>query len=180
MRRALIGILGLAFLAGCSDPDLPQEGVGEESGLEREIQGFSLSETQEGRLVWQLTSKTAWRIPKDPQIHLEEVEVLFFDGEGNQDSRLTSRRGSVDEESGIMTAKQNVRLISVRGDTLTTQELSYLKDQDLIQGPGSVRLAKPDRILTGAEFRAKPDLTTYEIHRDVRITLIDDPRVATP
>ena len=106
--------------------------------------------------------------------------MLFFDADGNRDSRLTSRRGTVNEETGVMTAKDDVLLISVRGDTLTTQELSYLKDEDLIRGPGSVRLAKPDRVLTGTEFQAKPDLTTYEIRRDVRITLIDEHRDAAP
>ena len=34
-----------------------------------------------------------------------------------------------------------------------------------------MRLAKPDRVLTGFEFEAKPDLSTYEIHRDVHISL---------
>jgi len=70
-----------------------------------------------------------------------------------------------------MTAQNDVKLISVRGDTLTTQELNYLKDEDRVRGPGFVRLAKPDRVLTGFEYEAKPDLSTYEIHRDVHISL---------
>lgn len=178
MRRALI--LAALLLAGCADPDTPGKTVGDESGVEREIKGFTLSETQAGRPVWELHAATAWRVPRDTQTHLEEVEVLFYDREGNRDSRLTSRRGRVDESTGVMTATDDVRLVSVRGDTLTTQELSYYKDQDLVRGPGSVRLAKPDRILTGFEFEAKPDLTTYEIRRDVHITLLGQRGAGAP
>jgi LPS export ABC transporter protein LptC len=178
MRRALI-LLGV-LLAGCADPDTPPATESEGSGLEREIKGFRLSETQEGHPVWELRASTAWRVPRDTQLHLNDVEVVFFDREGGQDSRLTARRGVVEESTGLMTAKDDVRLVSVRGDTLTTQELSYLKDQDLIRGPGWVRLAKPDRVLTGSEFEAKPDLTTYEIRRDVHITLVGDRRADAP
>jgi len=168
MRRALMLLVFLCF--GCSRSNEP-ETVVSDSGLEREIQGFRLSETHEGHPVWELHAAKAWRIPQDTHDHLEEVEVLFYDDNGKFDSRLTARNGVVDENAGIMTAQNDVKLISVRGDTLTTQELNYAKNEDRVRGPGFVRLSKPDRVLTGFEFEAKPDLTTYEIHRDVHISL---------
>jgi LPS export ABC transporter protein LptC len=168
MRRALI--LAAFFCVGCSKSDEP-ETVVSDSGLEREIQGFRISETHEGHPIWELHAAKAWRIPQDTHDHLENVEVLFYDDHGKHDSRLTARNGVVDESSGQMTAQNDVKLITVRGDTLTTQELHYFKNEDRVRGPGFVRLAKPDRVLTGFEFEAKPDLSTYEIHRDVHISL---------
>jgi LPS export ABC transporter protein LptC len=168
MRRALI--LALFLCLGCSKSNQP-ETVVSDSGLEREIQGFQLSETHEGKPIWELHAAKAWRIPQDTHDHLENVEVLFYDENGKLDSRLTARNGVVDENVGQMTAQNNVKLISIRGDTLTTQELNYFKNEDRVRGPGFVRLAKPDRVLTGFEFEAKPDLSTYEIHRDVHISL---------
>ena len=168
MRLAVILVVLIGL--GCSRSDEP-ETVISDSGLEREIQGFKLSETHEGHPIWELHAARAWRIPQDSHDHLEDVEVLFYDDQGKFDSRLTARTGVVDENAGQMTAENNVRLISVRGDTLTTQELHYFKDEDRVRGPGFVRLAKPDRVLTGFEFESKPDLTTYEIRRDVHISL---------
>jgi len=168
MRRALM--LGVFLCLGCSRSDEP-ETVISDSGLEREIQGFRLSETHEGHPVWELHAAKAWRIPQDSHDHLEDVEVLFYDQNGTFDSRLTARTGVVDENAGQMTAQNNVKLISVRNDTLTTQELNYFKDEDRVRGPGFVRIAKPDRVVTGFEFEAKPDLSTYEIRRDVHISL---------
>ena len=177
MRRALI--VATLFLVACAKSDEP-EMVMSESGLEREIQGFRLSETQDGRMIWELQAAKAWRIPNDHHDHLDSVEVLFYDRDGRLDSRLTARNGVVDEVTGLMTARNDVKLISTRQDTLTTQELSYQKDDDRVRGPGFVRIAKPDRVITGFEFEAKPDLSTYEIHRDVHITLKNDRSVITP
>ena len=167
-------ILALSLLVmGCGSSDVPSEISTEGSGLEREIHGFQLEESQGGKLLWALEADYAWRIPREKKIHLQDVEIRFFDRDGSQTSRLTALRGDVDEETGIMTAKQRVKLISVQGDTLTTDELNYDKDSDLISGPGFVRLAKPDRVLTGYEFEAKPDLSDYEVHKDVTITIVD-------
>ena len=168
MRRALM--LAVFLCVGCSRSDEP-ETVVSDSGLEREIQGFRISETHEGHPIWELHAAKAWRIPQDTHDHLENVEVLFYDDHGKLESRLSARNGVVDESAGQLTAQNDVKLISVRGDTLTTQELNYLKNEDRVRGPGFVRLAKPDRVLTGFEFEAKPDLSTYEIHRDVHISL---------
>lgn len=168
----LILVLGFLMM-GCGGTDIPSETNSEGSGVEREIHGFKLEESQGGHLLWAMESDYAWRIPREKKVHLQDVMIRFFDRDGNQTSRLTAVRGAVDEETGIMTAQQRVKLISVEGDTLTTDELNYDKDRDRISGPGFVRLAKPDRVLTGYGFEAKPDLSDYEVHKDVTITIID-------
>jgi LPS export ABC transporter protein LptC len=161
------------LLLGCGGSDSPSDIGSETSGLEREIHGFTLAETKEGKLLWELESEYAWRIPRENRIHLKDVKIVFFDANGNETSRLTAYTGVVDEETGIMTAQSRVKLISTEGDTLTTEELNYDKKKDRVSGPGFVRLAKPDRVMTGFEFEAKPDLTDYEVRRDVTITVPD-------
>jgi LPS export ABC transporter protein LptC len=175
-------VLLLAVLAaGCMDTENPSELQQESSGLEREMRGFSLTETLEGGLVWELEADYAWRVPGDKVVRLKGVTLVFYDDAGTVNSTLTARKGTVNEESGIMTAQERVCVVSAAGDTLTTEELTYDKEKDRIAGPGFVRLAKPDRILTGFEFEANPDLSDYEVHRDVSITIVnglDDRRTA--
>jgi len=175
--RLALALLAAAVLAGCSQDAPPVSNGEESSGLEREIQGFSLSETQDGRHLWDLHAETAWRIPKDDRIHLDNLTLIFYDNKQVQDSRLTALHGTVDEKTGMMTARDRVVLISEAGDTLSTEELTYDKERDRISGPGYVRLAKPDQVVTGLEFDAKPDLTDYEIRHDVNITLVDRDRL---
>jgi len=175
--RFALALLLAAVLAGCSQDEPPAIRDSETSGLEREIQGFSLSETQDGKHLWDLHAETAWRIPNDDRIHLDNLTLTFYDTHQAPDSRLTAMHGTVDEKSGMMTARDRVVLISEAGDTLNTEELTYDKDRDRIAGPGYVRLAKPDQVVTGREFDAKPDLTDYEIRHDVNITVVDRDRL---
>ena len=165
----------VVLLAGCAENELGDDDqINEVSGLEREITGFSMTETDAGTMVWELHADYAWRIPGDTKIRLNNVSLVFFDADGEVASRLTSDKGHADEETGEMTAQSKVILISVEGDTLTTEELVYSRDSELIRGPGFVRLAKPDQVLTGFDFESKPDLSDYEVRRDVTITVPGD------
>jgi LPS export ABC transporter protein LptC len=167
-KRALLAgaLLGLA---GCGGRDVPSDAGNEGSTLEREVRGFTLVETVEGRAHWELRAERAWRLPGRDDVQLNAVHVRFFDEEGEVSSVLTSHRGSVNEETEALTAQGNVVLISTRGDTLTTEEVHYDKEEDLLRGPGAVRMARVDRVLTGTTFEATPDLTHYEVEKDVHI-----------
>lgn len=171
--RFLLILLAALLLGGCTDSESQAPLDNEESAIEREITGFTVTETHEGKPAWELQSEYAWRIPKDPQVRLKNLEVIFYDGEGRESSRLTALSGVVDEDSGEMTAREKVRLISTEGDTLTTEELVYSREKDRVWGPGFVRLAKPDRVLTGIGFEASSDLTDYEVRENVTITFVD-------
>lgn len=179
MRFAL-ALVALLVLAGCTTDEPPVTNQKETTGLEREIQGFSLSETQDGKHLWDLNAETAWRIPNDDKIYMDNLTLTFYDTHQDPNSRLTALHGTVDEKSGMMTARDRVVLISDAGDTLNTEELTYDKSKDRISGPGFVRLAKPDQVVTGREFESKPDLTDYEIRHDVNITLVDRDRLIDP
>jgi len=171
--RILLTLL-LAAASGCTpeagEPDAPS---GSDGATEREIHGFSLSETQDGKRLWLLRADVAYRFPDQSEVRLQGVRIDFYDSGGEATSRLTSRSGFVDEETEDLTAKGNVVVISTAGDTLMTEELQYHHAEELITGPDWVRLAKPDQILTGFGFRSRPDLSDYRVERDVQIIYID-------
>jgi LPS export ABC transporter protein LptC len=156
--------------AGCG-LDEPDEGPVEDDRPTRVVDRFHLVETRGGVLDWELNAREARTF--EGESRLVEVELLFYRADGSLRSRLVSDRGLVLEKTGEMTALGNVVLVSVENDTLTTEEMHYLQEEDLITGPGPVRISKPDRVLTGIGFKAKPDLTEYEVHRDVHIELVD-------
>jgi LPS export ABC transporter protein LptC len=179
-RFVFPAILVLLSIVGCSGGDTEQEAPPETTALEREIRDFTLTETREGRLAWNLHSTYAWRIPQQSGIRLDDVTVTFHNQEEAVTSTLTADKGNVDEESGDMTAEGRVTVVTAERDTLFTPSLRYSKTESLITGDDFVRIAKPDRILTGFGFRANPDLTNYEVLRDVRVTFIDRERSVAP
>jgi len=166
--------LFLAFLLwGCGE-ETPPPVSSNSSGVSREMQGFDLTETRDGKPAWTLHAESAWRLPKQSGVHLRDVVLTFFDEAGAVRSRLVADRGTVDENSGDMTALGNVTVVSSDRDTLYTDELHYDRNEDRIHGPGFVRLADPRRVLTGTGFEADPDLTRYKVHEDVHIIAVGD------
>jgi len=176
MRAAVI-LLASVLAMGCASEE-PREGEQSpaSSGLEREIRGFTMSETQGGTPLWELRAEVAYRLPSQSTVRLNDVRVDFFDGEGNLSSWLTARSGIVDEGTEDLTAKGRVIMISLEGDTLITEELRYLREEDRITGPDWVRLSKTDRVITGYGFESSPDLSDYRLERDVHVSFIDRER----
>ncbi len=179
-RFVFPALLAIFSVVGCVGDEPEQGAPAETTSLEREIRDFNLTETHEGRLAWNLHSKYAWRIPKQPGIRLDDVLVTFYDREEAVTSTLTAEKGVVDEESGDMTAEGRVTVVTAGRDSLFTPSLRYSKTENIITGDEFVRIAKPDRILTGFGFRSNPELTNYEVQRDVHVTFIDRARTVAP
>jgi LPS export ABC transporter protein LptC len=172
MRRGVL-LLTLLVLAACSGEDsgpLPQA-VDRPS---RVVDGFEVTETRGGRIEWRLVSDRAEYFGEESLTRLEGVTLRFFREDGSPRAVLTSLRGKVEDVTGNLLAEGDVVIITVEGDTLTTDELLYDNPGDEIRGEGPVRISKPDRILTGIGFRSKPDLSSYVIEEDVQVTLHDD------
>lgn len=170
--RCLLAVL-VAAAAGCGIEEDDSAAVPEEDRPDRIVMDFELTETREGRLDWRLTADEARYFKEEGQTRLAGVRVEFFAPDGSLDSRLTAYRGLVTEGTGDMLAEGNVVLVSADGDTLLTEELRYLKAQDLITGDKPVRVAEEDRVLKGVGFKAKPDLSDYHIERDVEMVVVD-------
>jgi len=172
MRAAAAGLLTLLVLVSCARDD---EGatVTPVERPDRVVDEFRLTETTTGVPQWRLRADEAQHFVTEAHTRLTGVELEFFRSDGGVRSRLTSLRGLVEDATSDMVAEGNVLLVSAEGDSLETEYLRYSKETNDISGPGFVRIAKPDRVLTGTGFRAKPDLTQYEVEKDVRIRLVD-------
>jgi len=144
---------------------------------DRVVNDFVLTETLDGRIEWKMEAAEARHYPEEGVTRLTELTLRFYDTLGTEKSVLTADGGHVQDGTGDMTALGNVRVVSTEGDELTTEELRYFRTQDLISGPGFVRLSKPDRVVTGIGYEAKPDLTNYKIREDVKVTIIQPPEV---
>jgi lipopolysaccharide export system protein LptC len=96
------------------------------------------------------------------------VSVTFF-GVGVSDtvSELTSRRAEIDEGRRILTAIENVVLVSNRGSTLYTDTLRWEEETEMIQGPARVRIESDRGTETGIGFEAKSDLSTWTLRQVV-------------
>jgi LPS export ABC transporter protein LptC len=115
----------LLLLAACKEPPAGVP-VADVSSNQVTV-GMNLKITEEGRIKADLFADTAVTPAGETRSQLTHVKLTFFN-EGKAPSRLTSKTGEYDQESGEMTARGNVVLITP-GDkgmrTIRSEELHW-------------------------------------------------------
>lgn len=178
-RIAAAGI-GAAMLlvgyGGCTSPSQAPSQQGEAGRTP--VQSFvnlQLRESSEGRLEWILRAKKATREAATEPTRLEGLRVDFYQGLDQVRSVLTSDSGRVDSQKGMLVALGNVVVVTREGSRLETEELTWDRKTTRVSSDKFVRLIRGRDVLTGIGFRSDPNLVSYEIQRDVRASVREEP-----
>ena len=93
------------------------------------------------------------------------VRVRFFSREGKQTSVLTSDSGNVDEATNNLDARKNVVVISSDSSRMTTEELFWDNQRQLIYTPEYVQIKTLKEKMQGHGFESDQSLKNYRIFR---------------
>jgi LPS export ABC transporter protein LptC len=93
----------------------------------------------------------------------EGVKARFFNPEGKQTSLLTSEEGSVDEATNNLEARKNVVVVSSDSSRMSTEQLFWDNQRQLIYTPAFVRITTPKEKLQGKGFESDQSLKHYRI-----------------
>jgi len=84
---------------------------------------------------------------------------------GEEDSRLTSRYASINQQSGIAEARDSVVVVNSEGAKLETEQLFWYRDKDLIKTDKFVKITTQDEILYGDGMEANSGFNRYKIFK---------------
>jgi LPS export ABC transporter protein LptC len=93
------------------------------------------------------------------------VRVRFFNPQGLQTSVLTSEEGSVDETTNNLEARKNVVVVSNDSSRMTTDQLFWDNQRQLIYTPAYVHITSAKDKLQGQGFESDQSLKNYRIFR---------------
>lgn len=93
------------------------------------------------------------------------VVVDFFDENGAHSSKLTSRRGSVNEGSNDLEATGDVVVASDSGTVVRTEKMFWTNATQLIHSPEFVHITSPSEDLQGTGFESDHNLRNYRIFK---------------
>lgn len=93
------------------------------------------------------------------------VKVRFFSREGKQTSILTSDEGSVDETSNNLEARKNVVVVSSDSSHMTTEQLFWDNQRQLIYTPAYVQITTLKEKMQGHGFESDQSLKHYRVFR---------------
>jgi LPS export ABC transporter protein LptC len=168
--RFALALLGAVAALACGS-DKKQPPVATRSPLadsaDQVMYGARFNLTDEGVSRARLVSDTAYFFDDNTRIELEKVNIVFFTVTGQKDAVLTSRRGTFNNRTNNMIARQNVVVVSEDGRRLTSEELKYNQQTNQISSDSAFVMTEPDRRLEGIGFRSDPNMRNIQILKGV-------------
>jgi LPS export ABC transporter protein LptC len=125
--------------------------------------GAQFNLNDEGLSRARLNSDTVYFFDDNTRMELQPVNTTFFTVTGAKDAVLTSRRGSYNNRTGNMIARQNVVVVSEDGRRLTTEELKYNQQTNQISSDSAFVMTEPNRRIAGVGFRSDPNMKNIQI-----------------
>ena len=103
--------------------------------------------------------------PQQSTILDESVRVDFFDEFERHTSRLTARRGRVNDLTRDFEAYENVVVVSDDGTTLKTDRLFWTNATRVIHTDAYVEITSPTEEIRGVGMESDQSLRNYKIFR---------------
>lgn len=178
LRRLLsrTGVVASMLLAGCSRNEPPGPARPGDQPLQV-TQGFTTTESDSGVVRYVLRARVA-RFYAGDITRAEDVQVDFYE-RGRKVSMLRARAGFVDED-GRLRAQGDVVVTSTEGAVLTTDELYWDRKKGKIRADGPFRIVEKGEPLRGVGLTTDPNLTLFEVDRDVEGTHVVQPQEEAP
>ena len=89
------------------------------------------------------------------------VHVEFYDDAGVPSSWLTAKQATRYPSKKMVVVRDSVTLLSVQGDTFSTEELFWNQKDGSIYTEGYFRYVSADKILTGRKFKSDQNFKEY-------------------
>ena len=134
-----------------------------------------LTEIVNEQILWTLKAKQAKVYNNRKETWLKDVEVEFYDENGQKSLHLVSDEGTKSDKTGNVIASGNVQATSfVEGISLKTSELMYDAGINKIVSDKHVIIERGGLITSGDGLESNLSLTEAKILRNVTTSFVSD------
>ena len=159
-------LLFIFIITSCTnDPKLVQDFVRDKKQPVEQIKGALLLHTEKGKVKVKVIANNIERFQEiQPSLIFSNyLEVHFYNDSSQLQSTLKADDASIDEETKIMLAKNNVILISFDDKKLETDELLWDENRNKIYTDKKVKITTGKEVIFGEGFTSTPDFKQYSI-----------------
>ena len=161
----LLLLFSVALVACTNDPKLVQDFASNKEYAIEKIKGGEILHTENGKIKVRIVANKIERF-QDQQpglIFSEHMEVYFYNDFSELQSTLMANDASIDEDTKIMLAQNNVILISNNDKKLETEELIWDEKQEKIFTDKKVKITTGKEVIYGEGFTSNADFSQYSI-----------------
>jgi LPS export ABC transporter protein LptC len=170
LGAALAGTYFILSHADMTLPPLMRPAAG--SRLFMSMEGFRFSQSENGRVVWQVRARNA-DLYESKEAKLKDLEITFTTPD-NKEAALIGDRGVFDTVTGngsVSRVTHDVRIVSSDGYLLTTNSLFWKAQERQVVTPGPFKLLGSEIYLEGKGLSANVDMRTIVVNSDVKAVL---------
>lgn len=160
--------LALIFLISCSnDPDILRTFINKDNLPVEQSTQVTILHTEYGNIKIKLEAALVERFNNSATIiRLSKgLKMQFYDDSLNIISVLSSDEGILDENSNVMKANGNVILTGKDRKKLSSQELIWDVNNDLIFTEKEVQITIGEDVIRGYGFKSTSDFSSYELSK---------------
>lgn len=168
IRLTLLAVV-IAMGAACSErstPPVATEANALVDSADQVMFGINTVLTDRGVRHAVLRADTGFFFDEGTRIELRGVHLTFFTPEGVENAVLTSREGTYNTRLTQTEARGSVVVISERQRRrLTTEQLAYDQNANVISSDSAFVLTEPARRVAGVGFTSDPEMRNVKIKR---------------
>ena len=167
MNIRFLSFMSVILISCGNDPDILRTFIDRDNLPVEQSTQVVISHTEQGNVKIRLEASSVERFEKPSTIIKlsQGLSMYFYDDSLNIISVLSSDEGILDEDSYIMTANNNVILTGKDGKTLTSNELIWDVNNDLIFTDQEVEITIGEDIIKGYGFKSKSDFSSYQLSK---------------
>lgn len=161
----LLALMPVLSACGPDGPATPAAPAADVDGTQRTY-GLNLKLSDSGILKADLFGDTAYQRPNTRVTELRGVKLTFYDKDGKNPGKLTSKTGEYDESTQVMIARGNVVLVThnPKGEkrTIRSEELHYDQRGDRVWSERETIVEEAGRVFTSQGFNSDTRFTNVQ------------------
>jgi LPS export ABC transporter protein LptC len=167
LRLYIIVVSLSAFFVACTSDEVKDKVMNERINLPLETgKNIYITYTDSGLTKAKLFAPLLERYATDERnetLMSKGITAYFYNKTGQVESFLKSKYAVRYEREKKMIARNDVVLVSRKGDTLNTEELVWDEARQMIHSDKFVRITTKDEIIMGDGFESNTEFTEYKI-----------------
>ena len=171
-KPILIGLVITALIAGGLYYFLreePLEDTRRESVVSRmAFSGSHLTETQDGKPIWDLTARVMEVDSKTQWVYLTDMTGVIYRRDGTKID-VTGKNAVVDPKTRNVEITDGITMKASDGPTFQAEKGRYVSKDRRIFASGAIRATKEDYILTANELETDDQFETITVKGNARI-----------
>lgn len=172
IKNFLYGLLIATIIAGGLYYFLreePLEDTKKESIVTRmAFNGSNLTESQDGKKMWDLTARIMEVDPKTQWVYMTDLKGSFYREDGTEIA-VTGKNAVVDPKTRDVSMSGGIAMKASDGPTFQAEKARYVAKDRKIFASGSIRATKDDYILTANELETDDKFDIIVVKGNARI-----------